>query len=312
LGRRRHRRLVVLLALGTAIILCVAVFRHLFLVLPAGSGPAGPPVPSEPFARVWDERRVVLLGLGDSITEGFGASPGFSYFERLAANPPGDTADMAGKNLLAVFPRLESRNLSVSGSNSLGHERRQIPRIGVQPPDVLGVVVMTTGGNDIIHTYGRFPPEEGAMYGATLPQAQPWIDRFEARLDAMMAAIRAAFPGGCHVFLANIYDPTDGTGNVGLTGLPEWEDALSVLAAYNQAIARCAERHDFVHLVDIHGPFLGHGIHCTKAWTPHYRSDDPHYWYSIVEDPNDRGYDAVRRLCLLAMIDVFADNHRNP
>ncbi len=123
----------------------------------------------------------------------------------------------------------------------------------------------------------------------------------------MVERLRDAFPGGCHVFLANIYDPTDGTGSTGSTGLPPWPDALPVLRAYNQIIARCADRHDFVHLVDIHEPFLGHGIHCTKFWTAHYRSSDPHYWYAPnIEDPNDRGYDAIRRLFLLRMIEVFA------
>jgi hypothetical protein len=166
---------------------------------------------------------------------------------------------------------------------------------------------MTTGGNDVIHNYGRKPPVEHAMYGATLEQAAPWIANYDARLDEMVSRIRNAFPGGCHVFLANIYDPTDGTGSPGLTGLPDWPDALAVLDAYNAAIARCAAKHDFVHLVDIHGPFLGHGLHCRKFWLPHYRADDPHYWYgSIVEDPNERGYDAVRRFFLLRMIEVLA------
>jgi len=33
---------------------------------------------------------------------------------------------------------------------------------------------------------------------------------------------------------------------------------------------------------------------------------DPHYWYSIIEDPNARGYDALRRLFLNEMAAVFA------
>ena len=54
--------------------------------------------------------------------------------------------------------------------------------------------------------------------------------------------------------------------------------------------------------------FLGHGIHCAKFWHPHYRRDDPHYWYGVnLEDPNDRGYDAVRRVFLVEMTKVAGE-----
>ena len=70
--------------------------------------------------------------------------------------------------------------------------------------------------------------------------------------------------------------------------------------AAGEVIARCARTRPFVHLVDLHGAFLGHGIHCTQPWQPHYRFSDPHYWYyANLEDPNDRGYDALRRLFLI-------------
>lgn len=66
----------------------------------------------------------------------------------------------------------------MSGSTSLDHARNQIPEIETQPVETLGVVVMTTGGNDLIHLYGRTPPAEGAMYGATMAQVlseQPFM-----------------------------------------------------------------------------------------------------------------------------------------
>jgi hypothetical protein len=214
---------------------------------------------------------------------------------------------MQGKTLTAVFPRLTVTNLSVSGSVSRHHLEDQVLPLPVQSADLSGIVVITTGGNDIIHSYGRAPPRECAMYGATLAQAEPWIRNFRQRLDEMMTTIRGRFPGGCAVFLANIYDPTDGTGDPGTSGLPEWPDGLEILGRYNTIIADCAARHDHVHLVDIRSPFLGHGIHCTKPWLPHYRWRDPTYWYHVnIEDPSDRGYDAIRRLFLLEMIRVLA------
>ena len=149
------------------------------------------------------------------------------------------------------------------------------------------------------------------MYGATFEQARPWIAAFERRLDRMIADIRAAFPGGCHIFLANIYDPTCGAGDIETAGLPPWPDGLRILRAYNDVIARCAARpahRGVVHLVNLHDAFLGHGIHCTKPWSRHYDSGDPTYWYyTNLEDPNDRGYDAIRRLFLREMARVMRE-----
>ena len=52
--------------------------------------------------------------------------------------------------------------------------------------------------------------------------------------------------------------------------------------------------------------FLGHGIHCRDTGNRHYRKADPHYWYAEnLEDPNDRGYDALRRLFLLEMARIL-------
>ncbi len=295
---------VILVTVGTA------AFLYFNIYLPAGDGPAGPEVPAEPFGQIWSKHEVLLLGVGDSITDGFGASKGWSYFERLIRNPENDSQDMLGKNLSAVFPKLESTNIAVSGSVSSEH-LKHIQYLKQQPPNVLGIVVMTTGGNDLIHDYGRSPPKQGAMYGATLAQAKPWIDNFEKRLEQMILHLKRVFPGGCHVFLANIYDPSDGTGktNTWLTGLPPWPDGPSILKEYNKIISQCADKHNFVHLVDIHKTFLGHGIHCRKFWLKHYRPSDPHYWYHInIEDPSERGYDAIRRLFLIEMIKVLSGN----
>jgi hypothetical protein len=214
---------------------------------------------------------------------------------------------MKGKNLSSVFPNLRHKDFATSGSDSLDHFSR-IKKLEKFNPDILGIVIMTTGGNDLIHHYGQKPPKECAMYGATLEQAKPWIQNFEERLDEMILALNDKFPGGCHIFLANIYDPSDGTGDTKefFTGLPPWPDGLAIHKAYNKIIAQCAQNHDNVHLVDIYSPFLGHGIHCKKFWLKHYHFLDPTYWYSPnIEDPNHRGYDAIRRLFLIEMMKVF-------
>lgn len=304
--RRRH---IVRWGFGLLVLPVVAFLLAVVLFwwrLPVGLGPAGPEVPTGPFRRPWTSRPVVLVGLGDSVTAGFGATRGASYFSRLQANPPGEFPEMQGVSLASVLPNLRSTNLAISGSTSLQCLRVELPRLAVQHSNVFGVVVLTTGGNDLIHNYGRTAPSECAMYGASWQQAQPWIENFRRRLDAIVAELEARFPGGCQIFLANIYDPTDGTGSACRVWLPPWPDAVAVLAAYNQVITECAARHASVHLVDLRDPFLGHGLCCRQFWRSTYRPQDPHFWYQdILEDPNDRGHDAVRRLFLAKMSKIL-------
>lgn len=289
---------------GAIAIVAAGLFINYRFHLPEGSGPAGPEVASEPFEKPWTERKVLLVGIGDSVTAGFGASKGKSYFDRLIENPPDEFPDMQGRSLSRVLPNLETKNIAVSGSNSLQHVDYVAEELPVQAEDVFGLVVMTCGGNDLIHWYGRSPPREGAMYGATFTQAQPWIANYKTRLDALLTEIEARFPGGCLIFLADIYDPSDGVGDPETTwALPAWPDAVQILAAYNQTIRDVAQNHKAVRIVPMHDEFLGHGIHCRKWWHQHYRWDDPCYWYAWnIEDPNDRGYDAVRRLFLREIV----------
>jgi hypothetical protein len=179
---------------GILILLALA-YVHFFLYLPMGSGPAGPAVERGDFEQQWTERHVLLVGMGDSVTAGFGATKGHSYFDRLVENPGNEFADLREICLSRVLPNLEAVNLSVSGSNSLQHVKHIRDRLSQQAEDVFGIVVLTTGGNDLIHWYGSTPPREGAMYGATLEQAQPWIESYEQRLESMFTAIERTLSG---------------------------------------------------------------------------------------------------------------------
>ena len=300
-GKRRRfaRRVRWLAAVGFLLIAVALAYLYFTFARPVGSGPAGPAVPREAFAKPWTAHKVLLLGLGDSVTAGFGVSPPYSYFNRLVKNPSDEFADVRGICLGAVLPNLRAENRALSGSTSIGH-LATIRGLEKQDADTFGLVVITTGGNDLIHNYGRSPPREGAMYGATWEQARPWIENFDQRLGEMIEGIEGRFPGGCMIFLADIYDPSDGVGDPASALLPDWPDCMAIHGAYNDAIRRCAAKHPSVHVVPMHAEFLGHGVHCTQPWRKHYHRDDPHYWYAWnLEDPNTRGYDAIRRLFLI-------------
>ena len=299
-------RLVLIGLLLFTVIGSVAFWKFWYR-LPVGEGPAGAQLPGGEFQAVWRDKPVLLVGLGDSITAGLGARDGWGYFDRIITNPTGDWSDVQGLNLSVVLPQLSYTNLAMSGSTSLEHERRQIPRIPATDSNTLGIVVMTTGGNDLIHNYGKTPPREGAMFGATWEQAQPWIANYAERLNRMLDAINERFPGGCEVFLADIYDPTDGTGSARRVGMPPWPDGMQIHAAYNKILHEAARQRPNVHLVPLHKTFLGHGLTCRRFWRSTYRSEDANYWYWVnLEDPNERGYDAIRRVFLGTMIEARA------
>jgi hypothetical protein len=306
----KRRRLFWILAIGVVLIVATSAYVYLFYAKPVGSGPAGPVVSREAFAKPWTRQKVLLLGLGDSVTAGFGVAPPYSYFNRLVKNPDNESEDMQRVCLSAVLPNLRTDNVAVSDSTSQMHLDTIRDELKTQTKDVFGLIVMTTGGNDLMHDYGRSPPREGAMYGATLEQAQPWIESFEKRLCDMIALLEAKFPGGCLIFMADIYDPSDGVGDPASILLPAWPDCMAIHRAYNAAIHRCADKHKSVYIVPMHAAFLGHGIHCTQPWRKHYCARDPHYWYAVnLADPNVRGYDAIRRVFL---IEIAKQAHRFP
>lgn len=300
--RTKVSRIITVLLIGLLLIAGAGAWLFFRFARPVGNGPAGPTVSRELFSEAWTSRPVLLVGLGDSVTAGFGARKGYSYFGRLAKNPADEFSEMSNICLASVFPNFQFTNLSVSGSTSSEVPFRQLHSLPTNAPDVFGIVVMTTGGNDIIHNYGHTPPREEAMYGASMGEAKPWVENFGRRLDSTLEQINGRFPGGCEIFLANIFDPTDGLGDAEHAGLPAWKDSMQILDAYNAAIRRAADTHPNVHVVDIHDAFLGHGIHCTQFWRAHFDWRDPHYWYYVnLEDPNERGYDVIRRLFLLQM-----------
>jgi len=297
----------------TGIILCLAFAAAWYFLIgrfkhSLSHGPAGPSVNPEPFQSVWSTNQFVLIGVGDSITAGFGATAGHSYFDLLQRNDDTNYPDMKMCDLRHVLPNLTAENLSVSYTVSEQHLKDQMQRLKGYSAGMHGIVVITSGGNDLIHDYGRTSPRDGAMYGCSYQQALQWKENFRRRLQGILEAVSNRFPGGCDIFLANIYDPTDEVGDIEHASLllPAWPEGSKVLPLFNDTIAETCRSYTNVHLVDIHATFLGHGIHCADRRNANYRKNDPHYWYfENLEDPNDCGYDAIRRVFLIEITKVL-------
>lgn len=315
MSRKTAKRLLILLAVlaGVAGIVLYSGYDLILIAsgLPVGKGPAGPQVPAEPFAHEWSQRQVMLLGVGDSITWGLGASGGGTYFDLLQKNNDSLYPDMAGRELARVLPNIRSLNVARNYTTTSDHITRQLATIPTFDPNTFGIVVVTSGGNDIIHDYGRTPARDGAMYGCTLEQARPWCDNLDSRIRKLIVGIKERFPGGCVILLANVYDPTDGKGLPRVFGLERgigfapWPDAIGVLDLVNSKIEHIPADFDNVYLVDIHGVMLGHGIYCKNRFARYHCKSDPTFWYyDNLEDPNPRGYDAIRRVFLLKIAET--------
>ncbi|MCK5000432.1 MAG: SGNH/GDSL hydrolase family protein [Anaerohalosphaera sp.] len=266
----------------------------------------GAVVAKTPIDSHWPDQKHVLIGLGDSITRGYGTVKELSYFNMLIKNNDYQYPDMKNEELSHVLPRMKARNFAENCSVSAEHIKYQLLRIPQYENDVRGIVVITSGGNDLIHNYGQSEPVDGAMYGCTYEQAVIWTENVKSRIRQLLQGVNEKFPGRCEIFLANLYDPTDGVGDPQHAGLPKWKDCMEVLDLMNNKIAELCDEFDNVHLVDIHSEFIGHGIHCAESWRDFYHADDPTYWfYYNLEDPNWRGYDAIRRLFWLEITKVF-------
>jgi hypothetical protein len=137
---RKRRRLIVLCVVGLLLCVIALGYWHFWYSHPIGTGLAGPPVDRNAFTTTWTEQPVLLVGLGDSVTAGFGSSPGHSYFKRLLKNPSDEFADMQGICLPKVIPNLEARNHSLSGSTSLECLDVLLPKLEVAEvlPDAFG------------------------------------------------------------------------------------------------------------------------------------------------------------------------------
>ncbi len=283
-----------------------------FVTIPMGRGPVNLAVPREPFQQVVSAEKTYLIGLGDSVITGFG-SEGKGLFPLLLGHVSDDPLQL---NLKQVYPAIAYLNLANNSTTTEMHvatvraHRKQLLAL-----DAPALVIVSTGGIDLIHNYGSGKPQDGALYGSPLANLAHDRKLFAERLHQLMTEIKSSLPKGVEVYIQTIYDPTDGVGDIEhvspvlrlIRPLPHWDAGLAYLHAWNAEIRALEKTFPFVHVVDVHGLFLGHGIHCRDETNPHYNAQDPGYWYYWnLEDPNVRGYDAIRRGYLTKWAEVHA------
>jgi lysophospholipase L1-like esterase len=236
------------------------------------------------------------------VSTGYCASAKHSYVEMLVNNDDAKYPDYAGKDLAHHFIATAVENIALAGSTSCDFSASDIHSqlTSLAPEVAQTIVVITLGGNDLIHPYSCGTPHDCSEYCSSLSQATPFAANYKARMIALINQIKADAHGTVSVFLANIYDPTDTVGDIqnatisGVHLLPAWPGGLDVLSLYNSTINDVATATGAT-VVDMHAAMLGHGIHYSDSTNMYYSASDPTYWYCAnLEDPNDRGYNAIR------------------
>jgi len=208
----------------------------------------------------------LFINLGDSVAAGYDAAGEYGYARLLHANDDGLAPGYAGADLVSLAPSVQLLNLAESGADSgdiLGNLR------GASLPPTSGEVVVTisAGGND-------FNDDPAIMLATPLTRAV--ATQLRANLAAMVAELRSAY-GDPHIYVLDIQDPTDGTGEIppqyddGMCGViqavpgPLASLGVANLGIVNQAIADEAAAQG-VELVSYHDHFLGHGLTSSDGW----------------------------------------------
>jgi hypothetical protein len=234
--------------------------------------------------------RVIVMG--DSISAGVGADFGAqSYPSLLHRNLDADYPDDANTDLTSKFgSQLELVNVAVGGSTTGTMSRNQLPALQQRlraPVEGHSIVVITIGGND-----AQAGLLSGSIEGPLLDDAMAAITE---TIDFLQDPER--FPDGTSIYLANVYDPSDGVGFVeGCFFNLEFPEAPAQLGTWDARYRQLAQERGFA-VVDLLGAFHGHGYYYGDEANAYYDAADPALWFADdCIHPNPRGHHELRRL----------------
>ena len=236
-----------------------------------------------------------LVILGDSISAGAGAGrSSLVYHALLADNDESQWPDEADDDLMSLtggpVEVLDHSRGGATTRNLRGQTDAALDEIGL-PASGHTVVVLTIGGNDL----------QSALIGGD-PTGRILDDAIEAiRMMALRFLDPDDFPDGTSLYLATVYDPSDGEAHVDgcfldLT-LPEFVEALDV---WRERYLALGEEVGF-SVVDPLGHFHGHAHNYDNPDNPYYDAEDNTLWFSDCIHPNTRGHHELRRLFYEAM-----------
>jgi lysophospholipase L1-like esterase len=166
------------------------------------------------------------------------------------------------------------------------------------------LVVITMGGNDIASL------TQDAIDG--VPMDQLWVSTqgFVQRMQDTIAWIKepGRFPNGVFVVFANMYEFTDGTGEVqscdvsGLAGfdepVPAPDDLAAMVVWANEQYVRIAVDYQ-VDVIFMLEDFCGHGFERDNPAAPCYRGPGQEAWFDLTcIHPTPTGHDHIKDMFL--------------
>jgi len=259
------------------------------------------PNPADPDVSTWvpdgwpPAEPARLIFLGDSITDGAGVlDQSLAYPSLLVDNNDEAWPDHAAADLAARWPGIEVIDVARGGATTDTVLSSQLPSIEAAlggPAAGPTLVVGTIGGNDVTNTLFSFGDLD-----AEAPRIIDNVDAIAQWFDD------ERFPDGAYVYLTNIYEPTDGEGQVDecFFGL-DLSNVQPTFDAINSGTLAKAQANGWAW-VDLRGHFLGHGFRHDDPDSAAYHADDPSLWLSRdCIHPNQRGHHEVRRLFLAAI-----------
>lgn len=225
--------------------------------------------------------------LGDSISDRGGAGPFF--YDLLDQNDDAKYPDHAGKDFKTIYGAdLAVKKTSKAGATS-ANLGGQIAALGTSLEGPV-LVTITIGGNDV---------------QAALPTILMGGDDTSKRDDFAMYLSDAfgeltkpdRFGPGVQVkvLVANVYDPSDGTGNFkfatgtkcpgALQYWPSSKPTAPLLDNWEKVMADTAAKYPGVTVLDLRAKFNGHGVPATETW-----------FYGDCIHPNTPGHNQIRDL----------------
>jgi hypothetical protein len=232
--------------------------------------------------------RVVFLG--DSITAGTPPTPADGVYRELLT-----------ASLQADFGPLETQNCSEWGARAddlLQDGDQLVSCLGADGIDERAtLVVFTVGGNDVMAF------AEDLMAGEPVDQVTAAVDEtiavFDQALDWLVEA-QARFPNGLYVVFGNVYEYTDGTGDLSLCPAAEllgFSGAVPEIRAeyvrLDEAWVRLAVEHGF-DVAFLLESFCGHGFLAGDPENECYRGPDAEVWFDAsCIHPNPVGHQQI-------------------
>jgi hypothetical protein len=254
---------------------------------------------------------VRVITIGDNVA----SNPSYatSYVSLLAENDDALFPEFAGRDLLSHLSAIELVRLDRAGDSYRGLAENLGSLCTCAGDDCASPCIDTTDGsrtllsiqlgvNDLYHLFLRMVSEPVLR---SSPDGALAALRSSIRTVLAFGADPSVFPAPPAIFVVNVFDPTDGRGDLAalaatITPLPPEASEVTpelverIIAGTNAIIREEAEAIGAT-VVDVHSAFLGHGIHWNEAELAHHDASDPTYWYQSIVDPNLRGAHELRR-----------------